>query len=370
MFSIILFYLDNFKLSSNYLIKYLQKFCFIFFPIIIILIVFNTIYNIDIICYLDDKDGVNLHGHVNVIKDAAKELSKGMSVIGSQIGLGATIVGVSAAVGKAITKASVPPIHKAGIILGSAVIAGVSHSTISKVNREDINHINNLNVDVKKLVDTFFPLQDLLFNFQILSYTCLTLVYLLILQIIFKFYVKNYIKLGLSSLVGIKINNTLEYYLNKIIFLNKKINNVYMLILFISLILGLSSIAYASDVLYNNLDSNIFFAIQDSLFNIKILSYIGLNVLFFLIMQIISKIYVKENIKINLSSLIGIKINNTLEYYLNKIIMLNKKMNNLYMGILLIILIIVLASIGYISSELYNNLGNYINADNFFQKKT
>jgi hypothetical protein len=38
-------------------------------------------------CYINDKDSVNLHGHVNVTKDAAKSISIGMNTIGSNLGL-------------------------------------------------------------------------------------------------------------------------------------------------------------------------------------------------------------------------------------------------------------------------------------------
>ena len=84
----------------------------------------------DIVCYAKDE-GVNLHGHVNVTKEAATELSKGMSTIGSQWGLGATIVGVSTAVGKAVAKNGIPPIQKASLILASGVVVCMGHSVIS-----------------------------------------------------------------------------------------------------------------------------------------------------------------------------------------------------------------------------------------------
>jgi hypothetical protein len=55
---------------------------------------------------------VYLHGHVNVTKEAAQELSKGMSTIGSQLGLGGTMVGLATAVGKVIAKSGMPPLQK------------------------------------------------------------------------------------------------------------------------------------------------------------------------------------------------------------------------------------------------------------------
>ena len=54
----------------------------------------------------DDKNEINLHGHVSIDKDAAKALG---NTIGSQIGLGASIVGIGTAVSKGIAKSSMPP---------------------------------------------------------------------------------------------------------------------------------------------------------------------------------------------------------------------------------------------------------------------
>lgn len=62
----------------------------------------------------------------------------------------------------------------------------------------------------------------MLFDIQGLNATCLSLIIILIIQIIFKFYLKDSIKLNLFNILGINLNNNLEYYLNKIIILNKK----------------------------------------------------------------------------------------------------------------------------------------------------
>ena len=78
----------------------------------------NNMSNIslyDIICYMadnkDDKD-INLYGHVSISTEAAKELSKGLQTIGSNLGLGAIIAGVAAAVSKTLAKTPLPLIQK------------------------------------------------------------------------------------------------------------------------------------------------------------------------------------------------------------------------------------------------------------------
>jgi hypothetical protein len=71
---------------------------------------------IDVVSYLDDnnKVSVSAKANINIGKEAAIEISKGISTLGTNIGLGATIAGVSAAVAKGISKSSIPPVQKAG----------------------------------------------------------------------------------------------------------------------------------------------------------------------------------------------------------------------------------------------------------------
>ena len=134
--SFILFYLDNFKLSIFYCIKFIQIISFISILFICLLFMYNNIISIDTILFIkDNENDIHLHGHVSIDKDTGKAIGQGMNTIGSQIGLGATMVGVGTAVGKAVSKASLPPLQKAGFIVGSALVAGVGHSWISSVNR-------------------------------------------------------------------------------------------------------------------------------------------------------------------------------------------------------------------------------------------
>lgn len=45
-------------------------------------------------------------------KEAATEISKGISNVGSTLGSGASIAGMAGAVGKTIAKSSIPPVQK------------------------------------------------------------------------------------------------------------------------------------------------------------------------------------------------------------------------------------------------------------------
>lgn len=244
-----------------------------------------NLYNIPpikIVSYLDDKDknlntDIDLNATVSIGKDAAAELAKGMHTVGSQVGLGASMAGVGTAVAKGIAKSSMPPLQKAGIIVGSSLVAGLAHSVISNINRNNVLQSNissraistassSSDDHVNKYIDNTTPsspLENLLFDIEALNYICLSLVIILIIQILFKFYLKENINLNLSNILGININNKMLYYLNMIIKLNKKMSFIYIWLILVTLIAGLSFSGYASGELYNNLDSYI--AVHNSL---------------------------------------------------------------------------------------------------------
>lgn len=267
--SFVLLYLDDFKLSSNRIIKLIQILSFIFIPLYIIYALYNIDITIEILNNVKDSDDIHLHGHVSIEKEAAKHIGQGLNTIGSQIDLSASIVGIGTAVAKGIVKSGMPPMQKASIIISGGIIGGMAHSSFSIFNRNKIleeatkngvNPTNNVNSNVYKLIannTSSSPLQNLLYNLEILSYTCISLLIILTIQITFKYYVKENIKLNISRLVGENINKNLEFYINKIILLNKKMNNIYIYIIIILLIIALILMANISNELYSNLDSYI-----------------------------------------------------------------------------------------------------------------
>jgi hypothetical protein len=177
-----------------------------------------------------------LNTSVTIGKDAALELSKGISSVGSQAGLGASIVGVSTAIGKSITKSSIPPVQKAVIIGGGALMGGLIHSGISHVNRANAletiskNSSNDCsssytNTIVNKLIDDLSsntsPLEGLLLSIQGINYICFTLVVILVIQLFIRLHIKESVNI---NILGNKLNN----YLNKLIVFNKKVNVIYI----------------------------------------------------------------------------------------------------------------------------------------------
>jgi hypothetical protein len=243
-FSLILLYLDDFKLSNIKFIKYIQMFSFVCIPLYIGYYIYNIpyIFVLDIITYAKDNNDINLHGHVNLDKEAGKAISQGMNTIGNNIGLGASIAGLGSAVAKGIAKSSIPPLQKAIIIASGATIGGMIHTGASYINKNNAleeysksvsnitNHISDSSVNkfLGGISSNISPLEGLLLSIQIINYACLSLVFILTIQLLFKFIIKDNIKFDISKIIGTNLNGKFNYYLNKIIILNKKMNNIYI----------------------------------------------------------------------------------------------------------------------------------------------
>ncbi len=118
----------------------------------------------------------------------------------------------------------------------------MAHSKISTLNRSQVLSENNdkstasnttytdINSKISKLKDDSesSPLQNLLFQLEALDLVCLSLMYLLITQIVFKFH------------------------------FNKSVNNIYIWLMLLILILTLAFSAYTYNDLYTNLDSYVY----------------------------------------------------------------------------------------------------------------
>jgi len=268
--SLVIYYLDGYKLSNVYYIKLFEIISIFSILSFIVMTILSYAYEfIPLFANDNSNDSVNLHGHVNITKDAAAELSKGISAVGNNIGLGGALVGIGGAVGKTIAKSGMPPLQKAGVVIAGSLLGGIIHSTISRSNRNeatatantienDNNPINNLS-NVNKFLDNSdsTPLEGMLSDIQLTSVTCLSLIFILCIQLIFKFYMKESITLNLSKYLGDNLNKSLETYINKIIYLNKKVSIFYVWFIILLLIIGFCTIYYLSYELYNNLDKYI-----------------------------------------------------------------------------------------------------------------
>lgn len=109
-------------------------------------------------------------------------------MIGCNIGIAGTAVGVSRAMGKAIAKSNLPPLQKAGVA-GDAIHVGTSvinrvvniSSTIIPPTITPAN--SNLPKDVNKFMNGYSDLMLLIISIDILTCIYLSLIFMLILLI-------------------------------------------------------------------------------------------------------------------------------------------------------------------------------------------
>lgn len=288
-FSIATLYLDSFKLSNSPIIKTIQILSLFSFLLLLVLQIwqFNNLSGLSYSCISDgssstpennqsvsdslkssDRTSVSLNTNVDIGREAAREISLGLSSLGTQIGIGATVAGVATAVGKSITSSSLPPAQKAAIIVGGALAGGAIHVGTSAINRKNavtasksINDSMSASAtdNIKKYLDpTNSPIQDLLYSIDILNTVCLALVFILTIQIIFKFFLHangaSATRFDISSFVGINLNNRLNEYFKKLISINKKVSNIYIILILIILLISLYYSSYFSHELYTNIN--------------------------------------------------------------------------------------------------------------------
>ena len=261
--SLVLLYLDDLKFSSNKFIKYIQISSLILIPIYII---YSIIDSIHIVNYVNDKN-FEAKASIEIGKEAAIEISKGISNLGNNIGLGATVAGVSTAVAKGITKSSLPPVQKAGIIAAGGVVGGIIHVATSAINHNNniynssqtlSKSINNDNVNNFLDLNNNSPLEILLQCINILSDINIFLIFILVLQLFFKFYISDKPKLNwVEYIFSSTYSDNFKSLIYKIIKLNKNMSRVYIVIIITILIISMCSLSYISLELFNNLDNYI-----------------------------------------------------------------------------------------------------------------
>lgn len=213
---------------------------------------------------------ISLAANVKIGKDAATEISKGISNVGSNVGLAATIGAVTGGVAKFIGKSSLPPIQKAGIVLAGYLIGAGIHVGASAINRSTGDttprqytggvKLSNISNSVNKLMPDYdyvnnSALMDIILSVNMITCACFSLIIILSMIILFKFFLNEYkIKLNFSSLIGDKLNNNFNSYLIKLIKLNKKTSSIYIFIIFFLLLIGLGFDCYFINHLFINLD--------------------------------------------------------------------------------------------------------------------
>ena len=285
-YSLILYALDGFKFSVNKNIKYLQ---IGLFNIAIIYLIYLFYYsdNLNFFSIIPQNitklninpDDVNtnlvLKGKVNLDKEAAVEISKGIASLGANVGFASTVGALTAGVTKGVSKTSLPPIQKAGIIMGGGLVGAFLHVGGNSINSHTIpkpstNNINNMintlnNPNIKKFVpwnmDPCSPLESLLFCINGLSKVSLMLIIIIIVQLIFRY-------ISIDELLRNKLNfidnlfphnsDKIKNYIYKLINLNKNVNLVYLILAIIILLIGTLGIFYFSLELSNNINEYVY----------------------------------------------------------------------------------------------------------------
>jgi hypothetical protein len=274
-----MFYLDDFRLSENKYIYFSQISTPLLLVVLFYLFYLDIIYNFNSVLFMNDPNknpNISIGAKVEIGKEAATEISKGISSVGSNVGLAGTVGAVTAGVAKTLTKSSLPPVQKAGIVIAGSLIGAGIHVGASAINKSTGSTTptptppasgiaSNISSDinsVSKLLPEYTEssaLMDLILSINMITFACFSLIIILSMMILFKFFLnENKINLNLSSLIGgraSKFNNNLNYYLIKIIILNKKTSTVYIFIILFLLLVGLGFDCYFLNHLSINLDN-------------------------------------------------------------------------------------------------------------------
>ena len=277
-FYLTIFYIDDFKLSNNKLVKYSQIIIFISFIIYIIFSIISiylgdhillnyTICHIksdDVKDVLENKD-VTLKGKVVLDKDAGAEVARGLSNLGTNVGLGACV----GALAGGVAKSSIPPFQKAGLVVASGIAGAVLHTGASAINAQThtANSISKcsgstsqstLSKNVNQFigsVDDLTPLEILLQCICILNSLCIWTMIFLSMQIFFKVYLNDKPELKFIDLLLPFNSDKIKVYIYKLIKLNKNLSLFYSIFAIVLLFICISGSVYFSLELYNNLSS-------------------------------------------------------------------------------------------------------------------
>lgn len=266
------------------------------------------------------KVNVSEHAHVN---------DEGS---GKVLALTGAIVGVGGLVAKSIAKAPMSPLQKAGAVLVGAVMGGLAQKALNNWNENvgagGTSSTTSINSTVSEFIDDsqVSLLHNTLFQLEIIYLGCLYLVFLIVIQLMFKLYLKDNVKLSLDKLLGNNLNTRLEYYLNKIVHLNKRMNifwmwfGVLVIMYIISLLIRLNYLmriklddAINAHLSLHPLKDNLYItdrSIEEMLSYLYIGNYICLVFIFLLMIQIICRFNLEKNVMLNLSLMLGIKCNN------------------------------------------------------------
>nr|YP_010697868.1 hypothetical protein P1Q19_mgp04 [Fuscoporia viticola]WCF76829.1 hypothetical protein [Fuscoporia viticola] len=305
------FIADGFKLSDNKIIKNLQKYTLILSLLIAFLllftfitILFNVFFNplliinptlsveasYDSLVLFSETNNtgasansnpsasgnVSITGNIILSKESATELAKGAASAASNVGLGASISGMSVAMVQVLKNSALPISVKAGGVIGAGAAGAAIHVAATTANKVIGQSINNNSSSSSSTTETpDFPVdfmapsvneefihssfQDMLLSLITLNTVSLWMSLLVIISLVYKFIVPSDLKLEwllkLNKILPEHFVIRIKTILIRIIDLNKKTNVIYIFfILFIIIICNGFSIYFMSEI-YNNLSN-------------------------------------------------------------------------------------------------------------------
>ena len=343
--SLILLYLTDWK-SSFYRLILIWLFLVVLF--IYFLLIFDSVLLGNIVCNIGDVNNeigtkVNVSGHVHVNDgEAGKSLANHVGIVG---GMGVGVIGV----GRAVARAPIPPLAKAGVVLVGAAVGGVVEKIINNSGNVGTNSTSSINNRIiSKLIDgsQVSVLQENFFLQMIFYLGCLYLISFLVTQLIFKLYFKDSVTLDLSRFLGANLNSKLEYYLNKIILLNKRMSIFWMWFGILVIMYLISRFSYANYLMRAKIDDAINAHI--SLHPIKDNLHFTDGSLEEMLL------YLQWGNYMCLVTLICLTVILLFRFHFNK------NISAIYIWLLMVLLIVTLTYSAYISGDLYTNLDSYV----------
>lgn len=258
--------LDGLKFSDVKFLRYVQYFMLSS----LFLYLYINFFSLPII-YAAEKDPA-LSAEMKITKESIDRLSDSIKSVGSNIGLGVTVGGLSAATATALKGTAMPPVQKVGAILVSGVVAASIHVGVTAINRgkkneespASDNSLSNHNVDSNFNINSPLELnetlssnsnyvEDLLYSILSLNICTLLLFLFFLLSLISRLLIINGINLNfIDKILPITYSDKIKKFFISIYGMFSKTNNIYSIFLIIFLLIScLGSIIFTYELINN-----------------------------------------------------------------------------------------------------------------------
>jgi hypothetical protein len=292
-FLILTFLIDGFKVSDNKYIRFLQIILLIIIGALFIIFIYEYFLGTPVECASNEEGNLSSHSHLkkdseinlglngNVVitKEGGEVIAKSINNAANQIGIGATIGGVAAAVGGVLKTTALPPMQKVGLTLVGGAVGGLIHAGTTAANRTLASGV----VTTQKVVNTersspseeFSPaspfeseildlqifngtdnsVETLLNSIYSLNIISLILIFILIFNLIIRLILNNNLELKwLNNLINQPNNNKFKSLIIKILKYIGKSNTINITLIIIILLISNIGSIYLLTILINNFE--------------------------------------------------------------------------------------------------------------------